>query len=265
MIGIEMAGKVTLITGAGGGIGGAIADVFAKAGAKVYVADLELANAKAKAVAITAAGFLAEAAGLDVTKKEDIHALMERIVKENGKIDHLITCAGISYSKPYMEATDDEFRKTLEVNLIAMDNCCRAVLKHMIPRKEGKIVNILSASSRMGGDFYAHYSASKFAALGLNQSIGMAAARYKINVNGICPGIIETTLGEKQGGGLVQQMARYSGKPEEQMRENLVKSIPLRRFQTGEDIGNMAVFLCSDLAKNITCQAINVCGGMRMN
>jgi meso-butanediol dehydrogenase / (S,S)-butanediol dehydrogenase / diacetyl reductase len=265
VIGIDLAGKVTLITGAGGGIGGAIADVFAKAGAKVYVADLELANSQAKAARMKAAGFLAEAAGLDVTKKEDIQALADRIVKENGKIDHLINCAGISYSKPWMEATDDEFRKTLEVNLIGMDNCCRIVIKHMIPRKEGKIVNILSASSRMGGDFYAHYSASKFGALGLNQSIGMAAAKYKINVNGICPGLIETGLGEKQGGGLIQQMARYSGKPEEQMKENLVKGIPLRRFQTGEDIGNMAVFLCSDLAKNITCQAINVCGGMKMN
>jgi len=265
MIGIDMTGQVTLVTGAGGGIGGGIADVFAKAGAKVYVADLELEDARTKARQLNGEGLLAEAVGLDVTKKDDIYALIDRIVQEEGKIDHLINCAGIAYNKPYMESTDDEFRKTLEVNLIGVNNCCQAVLKQMIPRKEGKIVNILSASSRQGSDFFTHYSSSKFGALGLTQGVGLAAARYNINVNGICPGIIETNIGEKQGGGLTQQMARYSGKPEEQMRESIRKTIPLRRFQTGVDIGHMALFLCSDLAKNITCQAINVCGGMRMN
>jgi len=265
MIGIDMTGKVTLVTGAGGGIGGGIAEVFAKAGAKVYVADLELEDARAKARQLNGEGLLAEAVGLDVTKKDDIYALIDRIIQEEGKIDHLINCAGIAYNKPYMESTDDEFRKTLEVNLIGVNNCCQAVLRQMIPRKEGKIVNILSASSRQGSDFFTHYSSSKFGALGLTQGVGLAAARYNINVNGICPGIIETSIGEKQGGGLTQQMARYSGKPEEQMRESIRRTIPLRRFQTGVDIGHTALFLCSDLAKNITCQAINVCGGMRMN
>jgi len=117
----------------------------------------------------------------------------------------------------------------------------------------------------MGSDFFSHYSSSKFGLLGLTQSIGLAAARHNINVNGICPGLIETGLGEKQGGGLIQQMSRHSGKSQDVLRENLRRSIPLRRFQSGEDIGHMALFLCSDLAKNITCQAINVCGGMRMN
>jgi NAD(P)-dependent dehydrogenase (short-subunit alcohol dehydrogenase family) len=164
-----------------------------------------------------------------------------------------------------MESSEDEFCKTLEVNLIGADNCCHAVLQQMIPRKEGKIVNILSASSREGSDFFTHYSASKFGLMGLTQGIGLSAAKHNINVNGICPGIIETRIGEKQGGGLVQQMSKYSGKPQEQMRESIRRTIPLRRFQTGEDIGHMALFLCCDLAKNITCQAINVCGGMRMN
>ncbi len=260
-----MTGKVTLVTGAGGGIGGGIADVFAKAGSKVYVADLEFEDAEAKAREIVAQGWLAQAVRLDVTNKDEIYSVIDRIVKESGKIDNLINSAGIGYNKPYMESSDDEFRNTLEVNLIGVNNCCQAALKQMIPRKEGKIVNILSASSRLGSDFFTHYSSSKFGLLGLTQGIGMAAARHNINVNGICPGIIETKLGEKQGGGLVKQMVKYSGKPEELLREGIRKTIPLRRFQSGEDIGHMALFLCSDLARNITCQAINVCGGMRMN
>ena len=134
MIGIDMTGRVTLITGAGGGI----ADVFAKAAAKVYVADLEIEDAKAKAGQLREKGLQALAVGLDVTKKEEIYSLVDRIVKEDGKIDHLINCAGISYNKPYMESTDDEFRSILEVNLISVHNCCQAVLQQMIPRKEAK-------------------------------------------------------------------------------------------------------------------------------
>ncbi|MBU1194217.1 MAG: SDR family oxidoreductase [Proteobacteria bacterium] len=265
MITMDMSGRVSLITGAGGGIGGGIAQVFARSGAKVYVADLEYADAKVKADQIHAEGGMAEAVGLDVTRKDDVYALIDRIEKDNGKIDHLVNCAGIAINKPYMESTDDEFRKILEVNLISVDNCCKAALQKMIPRKEGKIVNILSASSRMGSDFFSHYSSSKFGLLGLTQSIGLAVARHNINVNGICPGIIVTKLGEKQGGGLVEQLSKRSGKPREMMEDAIKKSIPLRRFQSGEDIGHMALFLCSELASNITCQAINVCGGMRMN
>jgi len=265
MIAMDMKGKVTLVTGGGGGIGGGIVDVFARAGATVYVADLEEEAAGIKAAKIREQRLLAHALGLDVTRKEEVEAAVERVARECGQIDHLINCAGIAYNKPYMESTDDEFRRMLEINLIGVHNCCQAVLRQMIPRKEGKIVNILSASSRQGSDFFTHYSASKFGALGLTQGIGMAAARHNINVNGICPGIIETTIGEKQGGGLVQQMAKYSGKPEPVLKEGIRKTIPLRRFQTGEDIGYTALFLCSDLAQNITCQAVNVCGGMRMN
>lgn len=260
-----MTGKSTLVTGAGGGIGAGIADVFAKAGANVYVADLDLATAEETAEAIKKNGLLAKAVELDVTSKEQIHEVVDKIVKDNGRIDHLINNAGIAYSGLYMESTEDQFRRTLEVNLIGVNNCCKAALTHMIPNREGKIVNILSASSRQGGDFYAHYSSSKFGALGLTQSIGLAVARHNINVNGICPGLIMTNIGEKQGGGLVEKMSKISGRSEEQLREGLKKGIPLRRFQTGEDIGNMSLFLCSDLAQNITCQAFNVCGGMRMN
>ncbi|MCJ8499195.1 SDR family NAD(P)-dependent oxidoreductase [Desulfatitalea alkaliphila] len=265
MITLEMTDRVTLVTGAGGGIGGGIANVFAQAGAKVYAADLEWEDAQATAAPLLSEGFAVEAVELDVTRKDRIAALVERIVEKDGKIDHLINSAGIMVSKPYMETTDDEFRKILEVNLVGVNNCCQAVLKQMIPRRQGKIVNVLSASSRMGSDFFSHYSASKFGLMGLTQSIGLAAARHNINVNGICPGVVITRLGEKQGGRLIQQMARYSGKDEALLQENVRKSIPLRRFQSGEDIGHTALFLCSDLAANITCQAINVCGGMRMN
>lgn len=265
MIGMDMTGKVTLVTGAGGGIGGGIADVFAEAGSKVYVADMSFQAASLKAQQIKDKGFLAEAVALDVTKKDDIYAIIDKIVKDNAKIDNLITSAGIMYNKNYMETSDEEFRKVLEVNLLAVNNCCQAALIHMLPRKEGKIVNILSASSRQGSDFYSHYSASKFGTMGLTQSIALAVAKDNINVNGICPGVVLTTLGQKTGGGLAELRAKQLGTTPENIEEAIRQSIPMKRFQTSEDIGNIALFLCSDLAKNITGQAINVCGGMRLN
>jgi NAD(P)-dependent dehydrogenase (short-subunit alcohol dehydrogenase family) len=266
MVCIDMSGKVTLVTGAGGGIGGGIADVFAKAGSKVYVADFVYDNAVKKVEEIKAKGFLAEAVQLDVTKKDDVYAVVNKIVADNGKIDNLITSAGIMYNKPYMETTDDEFRKVLEVNLLSVNNTCQAVLKHMVPRKEGKIVNIESGSTRRGSDFFAHYSASKFGVMGLTQSIALATSKHNINVNGLCPGVVVTTLGEKEGGSLIQARAKQAGRTEAEILEIIrTTAIPRQRFQSPEDIGNAALFLCSDLAVNITGQALNVDGAMNMN
>ena len=108
MIGMDMTGKVTLVTGAGGGIGGGIADVFAAAGSLVYVADMELDDARARAAQITARGLTARAVRLDVTQKDEINALMDQIVKENGKIDHLINCAGIGQLGMFTRTPDSD-------------------------------------------------------------------------------------------------------------------------------------------------------------
>ena len=125
MVTIDMKGKVTLVTGAGGGIGGGIAHVFAQAGSKVYVADLKFENAKAKADELVAKGYDAIPVALDVTNKEQIYELIDKIVADNGKIDNLITSAGIMYNVPYMQSTDEQLRRTLEINLISVKMCIR--------------------------------------------------------------------------------------------------------------------------------------------
>jgi len=265
MVVFDFTGKNVLITGAGGGIGGGIAEVFANAGAKVYVADWLEDMAKAEAEKINAAGGNAVAVQLDVRDSAAVAALIKRIVDEDGKIDNLVNCAGVMYNKPYTTSTEEEFRFTLDVNLIAVDVACREALKYMIPAKQGKIVNIESASSRLGNAICAHYAASKFGVMGLTQSIALAVATQNINVNGICPGLVNTALGEQQNSSTVSLYMKAKNLSREEALAALESLVPMGRFQTPEDMGNAVLFLCSEYAKNITGQALNVCGGWRLN
>ena len=170
------------------------------------------------------------------------------------------------YNVPYMDTTDEQLRTLLEINLIAVNNTCQAALKHMVPRKEGKIVNIQSSASREGHPLTAHYAASKFGAMGLTQSIALAVAKENINVNGICPGFIDTQLGAQQGSNLWDVLMKSWGKTKEEMLGALLeKNVPMGRMQAPEDVGYAALFLCSDYAKNITAQSLNVDGGMKLN
>jgi NAD(P)-dependent dehydrogenase (short-subunit alcohol dehydrogenase family) len=266
MVNFDFTGQNVLITGAGGGIGGGIADVFAKAGAKVYVADWKLENAEKKAAEIKAAGGEAVPVLLDVTKKEQIDAAVDKIVADDGRIDNLVTCAGAMYNVPYMNTTEEQLRTLLDINLISVNNTCQAVLRHMIPRKQGKIVNVQSSASREGHPLCAHYAASKFGVMGLTQSIALSVAKENINVNGLCPGFIDTQLGAQQNSNLWDVLMKNWGKSKEEMMSVLVaRDVPMGRLQTPEDIGNAALFLCSDYAKNITAQSLNIDGGMKLN
>ncbi|MBQ4248576.1 MAG: SDR family oxidoreductase [Clostridia bacterium] len=266
MVSIDLSGKNVLITGAGGGIGGGIADVFAKAGAKVYVADWKMENAEKKAAEIVKNGGNAVPVMLDVTKKDNIDAVVDKIVADDGKIDNLVTCAGACYNIPFMQTTEDQLRTLLDINLISVNNTCQAVLKHMIPKKYGKIVNIQSSASREGHPLTSHYAASKFGVMGLTQSIALSVAKENINVNGLCPGFIDTQLGAQQGSNLWDVLMKAYGQPKEQMLQTLVaKTVPMGRMQTPEDVGYAALFLCSDMAENITAQSLNIDGGMKLD
>ncbi|MBQ1334795.1 MAG: SDR family oxidoreductase [Clostridia bacterium] len=265
MVNFDFTGKNVLISGAGGGIGGGIADVFAKAGAKVYVADWLEENAKKKADEINANGGKAVAVKLDVTDLKAIEDTMKMIVDADGGIDNLVTCAGVMYNKPYMMTKPEEMKLTLDVNLVSVDNLCHEALKYMIPKKAGKIVNIQSASSRLGNPNSAHYAASKFGVMGLTQSIALAVAKENINVNGICAGLVVTGLGDQQNSSTITMYMKARNCTREEALEALKTFSPMGRFQTPEDMGNAALFLCSDYAQNITGQSLNVDCGMRLN
>lgn len=261
MITIDLNGKNVLITGGGGGIAAGIARQYALAGADVYITDISEEKLSSTASALQKDGLSIKTRQMDVTDEENVCSVIDQIVKDDGKLDILVNGAGIMYQKPYMETTTQELLRTLNINLVGMDICCRAALKDMIQKRSGKIINICSAASRLGVANLAHYSESKFGAMGLTQAVALAVAEYGINVNGLCPGFVKTELFDI----FYRDEAEKNHKKIEDYIEVTAQNIPLHRLQTPEDVGNAAVFLSSDMAVNITGQLLNVCGGMRLN
>ncbi|NLW78654.1 MAG: SDR family oxidoreductase [Ruminococcaceae bacterium] len=261
MVGIDFTGKIALVTGGGGGIPGGVARRYADAGAKVYLTDVSPEKLEAAAAKMRADGLEVITEKMDVTDEAEVIGVIDGIVQKEGRLDILLNGAGILYAKPYMETTREEFERTLDINLVGMHTCTQAALKHMIPRRYGKIVNICSASTRMGSPIIAHYSSSKFGTMGLTQSVALAVAEHSINVNGICPGLVRTDIFDI----LYADRAKKAGKTMDEYAEVVAQGIPMKRLQSAEDIGNAALFLASDLAFNISGQCLNVCGAMRMN
>ena len=238
--------KVAIITGAGQGIGKEIALAFAREGAKVVVTDI---TGKEKEVAeeIKKMGREAIALRVDVSKMEDAKRMAEEALKAFGRIDILVNNAGIYPFKPFVEMTESDWDKVINVNLKGAFNCTKAVVETMIKQKYGKIINITSiAGTVVGFPQLTHYCASKAGITGFTRALALELAPYGINVNAIAPGPIETpgtqTLGKES-------------------YENLKKAIPIGRWGKPEDIASLAVFLASDEASNITGQVIVSDGG----
>ena len=238
--------KVAVITGAGQGIGKEIALAFAREGAKVVVTDI---TGKEKEVAeeIKKMGREAIALRVDVSKMEDTNKMAEEALKAFGRIDILVNNAGIYPFKPFVEMTESDWDKVINVNLKGTFNCTKAVVETMIKQKYGKIINITSiAGTVVGFPQLTHYCASKAGITGFTRALALELAPYGINVNAIAPGPIETpgtmTLGKEA-------------------YENFKKVIPIGRWGKPEDIANLAVFLASDESSNITGQVIVSDGG----
>jgi 3-oxoacyl-[acyl-carrier protein] reductase len=243
---MKLKDKVAIITGAGQGIGKEIALTFAKEGAKVVVTDI---TGKEKEVAeeIKKMGREAIAVKVDVSKMEDAKRMAEEALKAFGRIDILVNNAGIYPFKPFVEMTESDWDKVINVNLKGTFNCTRAVVETMIKQKYGKIINITSiAGTVVGFPQLTHYCASKAGITGFTRALALELAPYGINVNAIAPGPIETPGTQTLG---------------KEAYENFKKAIPIGRWGKPEDIASLAVFLASDESSNITGQVIVSDGG----
>lgn len=267
--------QVAVVTGGGGGIGEGIGLCMAKAGADVVVSDIREDLAKAVAAKIQELGRRAVAVKTDVRDEAECKALMETALQELGRLDILVCSAGtagIEYMTPSEEAVFLEnipletWDRTIDVNLKGIFLCVRAAIPHMKKQQRGKIINISSAAGRQGRELLPVYGASKAGVINLGQAMARQLAAHNINVNTICPGLIWTPMWA--GGVDFMRKARPELKdvqPEVAFNLMVQAQVPLKRAQTAEDMGELAVFLASDAAKEITGQAINVDGGMEMN
>ncbi len=261
---IRLEGRSAVVTGGAKGIGKGVAMALAEAGAYVIIADVADEAATETVTRIQQSGGKADCFHLDVTKVGEVDRVMDEVVRLGGKLDICVHTVGIHVAKSFLSVGQAEIEKLTTINILGTSNVMRASLSRMIPNKYGKLVVLTSIAARRGCTD-AHYGMTKSAQMHMAWCAAMEVAPYNINVNSIAPGfvytemwdtIIDTRLGEEK-----------KDIPEERERcwQEAIQESMFKRPQLPEDIANMAVFLCSEQAKEITGQCINVCGGSRMN
>ena len=249
--------RVAIITGAGAGIGAAIARAFCSEGARVVVADLDTGNAERTATDI---GANAVAMALDVTKEDQVRAVVADTRRRFGRIDILVNNAGIMRTAYVKAMSEDLWDAVVDVNLKATFLCSKAVLPAMIEAKRGRIINIASIAGKVGEPTASAYSAAKFGVIGFTRSLALEVAQFDILVNAICPGPIPTALG-KQGW---REGAQIEGVELDRIMARVGSRSPLRRLGTVEQVAQMALFIASDDCEFTTGSAFNVDGGIVM-
>ena len=241
-------GKVVVVTGAGRGMGKAIAERLADEGARVAVTDVDEKSAVSTAAALEgAAGFR-----LDITDAGEVTRRVDEIVAALGPIDALVNNAGWDRLAPFLDTDEDLWERLLDINLRGPIRMTKAVLPQMVERQSGRIVNISSDAGRVGSSGEAVYSACKAGIIGFGKTVAREVARHNITVNAICPGPTDTALLEEVAQG------------NEKVIESLKRAIPMRRLGLPEDIAGAVVFMVSDDAGFITGQTLSVSGGLTM-
>ena len=263
---LKIKDKVALVTGAGKGIGRAIAIRLAEEGAKVVVADLKADDAKTVAGEIEGGGGTALAVQADATSESDTARMVREILDAYGTIDILVNNVGGGGSSALVvKFPVEQWDRTIEVTLKSTFLVSRAVAPVMIKKRQGRIINISSISGKMGESLIGAYCAAKFGVQGLTHVLAKELGRYSITVNAVCPGYVWTPGWKELAQWLKDNFSSMADKELEQIFEERVKPLTvLGRPQTAEDIASMVAYLASEEAKNITGQAINVDGGAVM-
>jgi NAD(P)-dependent dehydrogenase (short-subunit alcohol dehydrogenase family) len=255
----ELDGRVAVVTGAARGIGLGIAERLGAAGAAVVVADIDGATAEKSAKTLKGRAIAVEH---DVRDGESSKRLRQKALDAFGRVDILVNNAGVGPKPgPVQHTTDEEYDRVMNVNARGLFLTTRAFVQGMIDQKSGRIINISSIVGQTGFAMVLPYVASKFAVTGMTHSLASELAPHNITVNSIHPGILATDLHSA----VVAQFSKLQGQKEEDTWAWFKSRIPLGRFQTPKDIGEMAAFLASDRAENITGAAFNVDGGWEMH
>lgn len=247
---MSLQGKVAIVTGAAQGIGRAIAETLAEAGADIVVVDLDPSRSKDTVAAVEKLGRKALNVKVNVADSNDTKAMAEQVIKEWGKIDILVNNAGITRDGLLLRMKDEDWNLVLQVNLNGTFNCTKAVLQPMTKQRYGRIVNIASIVGAMGNAGQANYAASKAAVIGFSKTVAREYASRNVTVNAVAPGFIDTAM--------TQSLSA-------EVKDALQKQIPLGRLGTAADIANAVRFLVSEEAAYITGHVLHVNGGMLMS
>ncbi|MDL5158656.1 SDR family NAD(P)-dependent oxidoreductase [Actinomycetospora termitidis] len=241
-------GKVAIVTGAGRGIGRAIAETLAAEGATVVATDVDEGSAKDTAQAVGGTGIAA-----DVSDRAAVDALVAQVRAEHGRIDVLVNNAGYDEVGPFVDSDPDRWGRIVGINLYGVLNTCHAVLPVMVEQGGGAVVNLGSDAGRVGSSGEAVYSAAKGGVIAFTKTIAREMARHQVRANCVCPGPTDTALFASVVEG------------NDKLRDGLIRAIPLRRLAQPGDLAPMVAFLASDEAGFVTGQTVSVSGGMSMS
>ncbi len=246
---MSLQGKTAIVTGAAQGIGRAIAECLAQAGADIAVADLDPGRSTETVGSVEKLGRKALNIKVNVADANDTKAMVEQVLKAWGKVDILVNNAGITRDGLLLRMKEDDWNLVLQINLNGTFNCTKAVLQPMTKQRYGRVVNIASIVGVIGNAGQANYSASKAAVIGFTKTVGREYASRNVTVNAVAPGFIDTAM--------------THGLPAE-VKDTLMKQIPLGRLGTPADVAAAVRFLVSEEAAYITGHVLHVNGGMLM-
>ena len=252
----DLAGKRAVVTGAATGIGRAIARALARHGVRVAVADIDKPKARETAAAI---GGDAMGVAIDVRDRAAVEAALGEVEHAWGGFDILCANAGVSTMRRAVDLSDEDWDHNFDVNARGVFLTNQVAARHFLQRKsKGVIVNTASLAAKIGAPLLAHYSASKFAVLGWTQALARELAPAGIRVNAVCPGFVKTGMQSRE----VAWEAELRGVAPDRVIADYVAQTPLGRLEEPEDVADLVVFLCSDGARFMTGQGINVTGGV---
>ncbi len=258
---MEIEGHVAIVTGGGRGIGRATALELARLGADVVIAELDSANAERTAKEVKALGRRALALPVDVTKRADLHTLVERARAQYGRIDVLVNNAGIYRAAATLDVTEEHWDAVLTINARAVFFASQAVLPVMIAQKRGCIVSVSSMAGKIGSRTNLPYNASKAAVISITKSLALAHAADGIRVNCVCPGFVETDMWEK----VSREQGALLGLSADEFTRQRAAQVPVGRMERPEDVAQVIGFLASPRAAYMTGQALSVDGGLVMH
>ncbi|MCC6469949.1 MAG: SDR family oxidoreductase [Alphaproteobacteria bacterium] len=257
---MRLANKKAIVTGAAKGMGAAITTTLARQGADVLLTAREIGALEEVAKAVTALGRQAHVVTCDVTVEGQVAAMVERAKTAfAGRIDILVNVAGVTgpIETPVQNIAVEDFDDVIHANIRGTFLPIKHVVPTMIAQKSGKIVNIGGTSGLRGYRMRTAYSSSKWAVRGITRTVALEVGKYNVNVNAVCPGIVETPRMEK----LCREKARVRGWTYEQVYEEYVEDMALKRVTTCQDVADAVLFMCSEESRNITGQELAVDGG----
>jgi ketoreductase len=253
-------GRVAFVTGGGTGIGKAIGLQLAKNGARVAIASRNRSHLDAASAEFRSLGLPVLPVQMDVRNKKDVQRAVSEVVAEWGEIHILVNNAGISGLITTDDPDDTKWYDILDTNLNGMHLITKEVLRHMPAHQGGRVINISSVLGKFGVPGYTAYCTTKHGMIGFTRALALEVVDRGITVNAICPGWVDTEMAT-QG---IKETAALQGITPEEFKAQAVAAVPIKRFLEADEVAGLVCYIASDLARGITGQAINICGGQTM-